>query len=293
MKTVPSRQLAGIQHTRNPLQENEDEVSSNPRFKIQSYDPFLTFSNPSSSHFIDENGDPIGPLDEDTYRLFHIGREAYNLLSAGVCIQKEDQKELLDEYYDSIDLWRQMLAEIHSDGRLKLVGLGGTELARPINWDDEQCHSILSIAWQVLATAEDHEGEITARIYRTFLIHALIEIDNALIGVFMDGRGALVAAIEAYEALSNAMSIASKDKGLQEIRRKFAVSGALGKLQNDPKQREKKFVHDCWIRWQSAPNSYKSKAAFARDMLAKCEHLESSKKIEDWCRAWEKKSPPR
>ena len=35
-----------------------------------------------------------------------------------------------------------------------------------------------------------------------------------------------------------------------------------------------------------ATDRYKSKAAFARDMLEKCEHLTSTKKIEDWCREW-------
>jgi len=59
------------------------------------------------------------------------------------------------------------------------------------------------------------------------------------------------------------------------------------KLQKDPKQIEKQFVFDCWRSWQAKPNAYNSKAAFARDMLTKCEHLSSQKKIEDWCREWE------
>ena len=59
-------------------------------------------------------------------------------------------------------------------------------------------------------------------------------------------------------------------------------------LDNDPKQNEKKFVFECWQEWQIKPNQYKSKANFARNMLDKCEHLTSQKKIEDWCRFWEK-----
>jgi len=57
----------------------------------------------------------------------------------------------------------------------------------------------------------------------------------------------------------------------------------------DPKQGEKNFIFECWQKWQSGRTIYKGKAAFARDMLTKCEHLTSQKKIEDWCRAWESK----
>ncbi|MDP3279812.1 MAG: hypothetical protein U1D41_05850 [Nitrosomonas sp.] len=41
--------------------------------------------------------------------------------------------------------------------------------------------------------------------------------------------------------------------------------------------------------WQRKPLSYKSKAAFAKDMLDKFgDILESQKVIEGWCRNWEK-----
>lgn len=56
----------------------------------------------------------------------------------------------------------------------------------------------------------------------------------------------------------------------------------------DPKSAEKIFVKDCWDEWQESTLRYKSKAEFARDMLNKCEHLKSQKKIEDWCRQWER-----
>jgi hypothetical protein len=59
------------------------------------------------------------------------------------------------------------------------------------------------------------------------------------------------------------------------------------RLENDPKQAEKLFVKECWEKWQQAPSSYKNKTKFANDMLEKCEHLTSQKKITDWCREWE------
>lgn len=67
-----------------------------------------------------------------------------------------------------------------------------------------------------------------------------------------------------------------------------ALKAVLSKLANDPKQGEKAFVRECWQAWDKKPDFYKSKAEFARDMLTKCEHLKSQKKIEDWCREWEK-----
>lgn len=64
--------------------------------------------------------------------------------------------------------------------------------------------------------------------------------------------------------------------------------GGLARHAKDPKQREKAFIRQCWTDWQRTPDAYKSKAAFARDMLDKCEHLMSTKQIEDWCREWDK-----
>jgi hypothetical protein len=75
--------------------------------------------------------------------------------------------------------------------------------------------------------------------------------------------------------------------------RRTAKKGIAKKLANDPKQKEKKFVRECWDKWQASPSNYLSQAEFARDMLSKSEHLTSQKKIEDWCRVWktQKKSP--
>lgn len=70
-------------------------------------------------------------------------------------------------------------------------------------------------------------------------------------------------------------------------------SNVRKKLDADPKQIAKKFVKDCWLTWQEEPERYKSKAAFAKDMLKQeqCKSLESQVKITDWCREWEKSHP--
>lgn len=59
------------------------------------------------------------------------------------------------------------------------------------------------------------------------------------------------------------------------------------KLRSDPKQKEKIKVRECWELWHKEPKRYKSKAAFARDMLSKFEALENQRVIERWCKEWE------
>ena len=76
-----------------------------------------------------------------------------------------------------------------------------------------------------------------------------------------------------------------------------AQSGAKAKLRADPKQAAKQQVRDCWELWQKEPARYKSKSAFAKDMLEKFPShkdekgrqagLESPRVIERWCKEWE------
>lgn len=70
-----------------------------------------------------------------------------------------------------------------------------------------------------------------------------------------------------------------------------ARNSARVKVARDPRQRDKAFVLQCWKEWKADPSRYKNKTKFARDMLDKCQHLESEKKITDWCREWEKSEP--
>lgn len=73
---------------------------------------------------------------------------------------------------------------------------------------------------------------------------------------------------------------------LRLLRKEQARAGGLARLKNDPRQQEKALVYECWQAWQEKPENYPSQAAFARDMLTKCEHLLTARAIEDWCREW-------
>ena len=67
-----------------------------------------------------------------------------------------------------------------------------------------------------------------------------------------------------------------------------ARRGAVAMLAENPKQAQKKEVHECWLLWQKHPDRYKDKAAFARDMLEKYEKLVSQQVIGRWCLKWER-----
>ncbi len=75
-------------------------------------------------------------------------------------------------------------------------------------------------------------------------------------------------------------------KSIHDHHSGFARKGAMTKLANSPKQKEKKFVRGCWDDWQKDPANYKNTAAFSRDMLDKCETLVSQRVIERWCLEW-------
>lgn len=90
---------------------------------------------------------------------------------------------------------------------------------------------------------------------------------------------------EKYSVKLRTMELA---RAAKELRQQLAQKGGRARHAKDPKQADKALVEQCWKEWQRKPNNYPSKAEFARDMLMKFGNLESQKKIEDWCRAWEK-----
>lgn len=82
-------------------------------------------------------------------------------------------------------------------------------------------------------------------------------------------------------------------EGIRAQKTAQASSGGRKRVEIDARQKDKQFVFQCWRTWQKNPTQYRSKTAFARDMLDKCEFLVSDKVITDWCREWEKMEPSR
>lgn len=76
----------------------------------------------------------------------------------------------------------------------------------------------------------------------------------------------------------------------QKSRKELARKAVEIRHQKDPKQQEKIFIKGCWRDWAEKPSRYPDLASFARDMLTKCEHLKSQRKIENWVREWKKEA---
>lgn len=256
--------------------------------RFQYYDPYLTYSDPGGDCFIDPMGKPGRELDFDTHALFRIGKEAFERLTNKESCSKEEFIEGYAAYWSRLDEFRELIREALIQEKLVPKNYKGECLSIDIKKvHDSQlitiCWEMYSATWNK-ARAIDEDREVYREL---FLFHALREVDNALMGLGYDGREAMVVGIEAANALSNAVAIESGDQHLSDARKRLAYQAAIEKLKHDPKQRDKAFVRDCWEAWQKNLSNYKGKAAFARDMLSKCEHLESTKKIEDWCRLWE------
>ena len=78
------------------------------------------------------------------------------------------------------------------------------------------------------------------------------------------------------------------ESAVRNERKKHALEGAKAKLSKDISQEDRALVRECWESWQKRPDLYKTKAAFARDMLTKCEKVCSQAVIARWCTKWER-----
>ncbi|WP_124614605.1 hypothetical protein [Burkholderia sp. Bp9143] len=88
------------------------------------------------------------------------------------------------------------------------------------------------------------------------------------------------------EAPNGTLPSVSVAEALSENGRRAAIA----RHNSSPKAREKEAAFRHWLAWQAGSVQYKSAAEFAREVLDKSEHLESSAVIEGWCRAWKKKT---
>ena len=141
---------------------------------------------------------------------------------------------------------------------------GKIEFFYPLLGALENCHAITSPKKIPPQTLEDPALARGYEIARWF---------NVIDAAFWTGVTQAAALLETPES---------------DVRSLWGKEAVAKKLKNDKKQHEKMFVMSCWKDWQVAPSRYASKVSFARDMLSKCVHLVSQKKIEDWCREWER-----
>lgn len=121
----------------------------------------------------------------------------------------------------------------------------------------------------------------------TYYILAMQYASNACRCAF-DGKANFNEIAPCAEAVRRMVQLSTRNKSesIDIARTSLAQMGAKAKLAADPKQAAKVLVRECWDDWQKQPDRYKSKAAFAKDMLTKYESLENTNVIARWCRIW-------
>lgn len=204
----------------------DDWMKSKVDQRFQAYHPYLTYSDLNNNCFIRGDGKLCGELNQDTTALFNIGRETFNRLPRANT--KEDFDSAFSSYFGFIECSRTMLTGLFSEGIFQAKTESGEEI-KP-DWHEVDDSQIIAIAWQLFSKSQDQsEADEKATIRDVCLWHSLREIDNAIIALELHDGGAVIAAIEASNALANALAIESGDEKLQQARREIAVRGANAK----------------------------------------------------------------
>ncbi len=226
--------------------------------------------------------------------LFDIGIKAYALLYEGVDAaekNRSDFHELFRNFRETVGGLRQVISE--------KVNKGAFIVSRPDGRRAEETAVLEAADIEIIKigrniTRKFHaDDEDMRQLYVELLcIGCLREIDHAIVALAHNPIDAVESTLLAKEAFD----LAKADEIEEGVTREFVIRRArnavAAKLANDPRQDEKQFIRECWQDWQRGKSHYTSKAAFARDMIEKVEHLTSTKKIEDWCREWEKAHSP-
>ena len=204
----------------------DEWMNSKAYRKFQAYHPFLTYSDPNNDCFIRGDGKLCGELNQDTSALFSIGREAFNRLPKAK--SKEEFDDVFSSYFGFIEYSRAELAMSVGMGIFRVESETGEEIE--LDWHELDDSQIIAIAWQLFSKNKNQpDAEEKTTIRDVCLRHALKEIENAVIALDIHEGGAVIAAIEASNALANAISIESGDEKLQKARRELAMQGANAK----------------------------------------------------------------
>ncbi|MDM4772407.1 hypothetical protein [Solimonas sp. SE-A11] len=278
---LPSKKVATAEHLMRAI---EVAVEKAP---FMGFSPFQTYSDASNRYLLNEAGRPIyrNPENSDADALWRIGHEAYRLLEVK---DRQDFLTRYEEFKRSISMWEKLVVEMAADGRIiDKAGIALCSKSLSLTYRTEA--EILAYVAQILDQFREAglADVIDERRGEHLLFACLREIDNAITGMGIDGRGAVASVVSAVNALADAQAELNGSPQFQKVRRKMAYEAAVVRHQKDPKAADKKFVFECYRDWRANPSRYKSKAEFARDMLEKCQHLKSQKKIEDWVREWD------
>lgn len=258
--------------------------------EFSTFHPYLSFSD-DQNHFVSHDGTPtfhswyggIEPdeMTDDGADLWDLGKEAFSKLPQFKTIAEFDSYRAICQ--GNIKSLTLLIAEWAISGKLTFKTPAGKKIVPDL--DEQGSSVILGMMWQI---GQD-QSPLVEVLAHLFLFACLEDIDRAIIGLNLNG-GSVRSVIAAVNSYANYQAIESGDEKLQRARSEKASLAAIERYKRDPKQIEKSFIFECWEKWQIEPKQYKGQAGFARSMIEKCEHLTSTKKIEDWCRAWKSKA---
>lgn len=205
--------------------------------------------------------------------------------------QHQDVVELLEQWPDPGNLPdgypERVLSDLEALDEILNNGMPYYEIYGFLNASEAECYAVLAMKKVVFVQAMLLKGKESAprsewSIANTILASELMTEAMELICHAEQTASAERASKYQREALRQA-----EIDMRREIKKSIAQNAAKRRLENDPKQLAKQQVRECWESWQSDPDRYNGKAAFARDMLSKYEELKSQPVIEGWCREWE------
>lgn len=177
-----------------------------------------------------------------------------------------DANKLLEYCHDEIESGRKDLVDL-ADKHYKHASNVSFELTG--NHTPAIVTALVTNA--ALAIRFDKEGE--AQKAMTYGMKA-----SELFGMFWATTNLLKSKLELYGRLSKLDTISKARKSAQAKHSKSPKRSALNSVRGD------------WETWQKDKSTYKSKAAFAREMVDAYPALQSTKAIEDKCRIWEKQA---
>lgn len=187
----------------------------------------------------------------------------------------------LDE--EGADLFLKSLPSDGMDDQIYLL----TEIDQYDEIPAECPDGLIDYIWDILVECDNSSEPHPIRMLRVQLLAFILQINDSYYYLHNGDLGNSILAYGQANLLLGSSSgrlISALGKGSSY---NIATLGAQSKLKSDPKQAAKKLVLEIWEKWRKEPNLYKSKAAFARDMLDKFEELSSQRVIERWCLEWE------
>ncbi|GEM_PF-6412298 len=252
------------------------------------FDPYRTFSGTTEKRRFSPalGGRGIWSCQEgdgDVQALWDLGKKVYDCLEVA---DEPEFREMVAVQLSNIEEFRDILLQRALRTGLKYgdsVITSAEEIGKRIA--ELEPSEVVDTCYPLVAH-QPLDDSLWPLFTGLYLMGALLEIDSALIQNDLKEGGAIQSALMAAEMLDRARALMPHENSLRLARKQLATSAAAAKLNNDPRQADKRFVRECWDEWQLEPERYESQAAFARDMMAKCVHLTSVAVVERWCRAW-------